>query len=72
MHCNFAYVKTNNIYFMKDITNYQEHIDQAIKWIWEILPNLVTAIILFIVGLWVIRLINRFVINLFKRKDIKG
>jgi len=32
---------------MKDLANYQEYIDNAIKWLWDALPHLILAIILF-------------------------
>ena len=54
---------------MEEITNYQEHIDKAIDWIWEIFPNMVLAIIIFFAGLWLIRIINRLVRKFFLYKD---
>ena len=43
---------------MKEFENYREYIDQAVEWSISILPNLITAIIIFFVGLWAIKLIN--------------
>lgn len=54
---------------MEKLTDYQEHIDKAIEWMWEILPNVVMAIIILIVGLWVIKFINRMVRKFFEKKD---
>ncbi|GMN11981.1 mechanosensitive ion channel family protein [Croceitalea sp. MTPC9] len=54
---------------MKELTNYQEHIDKAIDWIWNIIPDLILATILFIVGLWIVRFINRMVRRFFNKKD---
>ncbi|MBT8185571.1 MAG: mechanosensitive ion channel, partial [Eudoraea sp.] len=54
---------------MDEITNYQEHIDNAIDWIWEIFPNVVMAVIILLVGLWVIRILNRLVRKFFLHKD---
>lgn len=54
---------------MEKFTNYQEHIDNAIKWFWNALPNLVAAIILLIVGIYVIRFINRMIRKFFDKKD---
>ncbi len=54
---------------MQKFTDYQEHIDRAITWGWEILPNVVTAIIIFFVGLWVVRFINSLVRKFFKKTD---
>lgn len=54
---------------MEELGNYQEHIDQAIAWIWDILPGVVTAIIILILGLWVIRILNRMVQRFFDHKE---
>ena len=54
---------------MKQLENYQEYVDQAIEWASGVVPNVIMAIIIFFVGLWVIRLINRMVRGFFKRKD---
>jgi small conductance mechanosensitive channel len=54
---------------MDRIKNYQQHLTEAISWFWEFLPNLITAIILLLVGLWVIRIINNLVHHFFERKD---
>lgn len=54
---------------MDIITDYQTHIDQAIKFLWGVLPNVVMAIIIFILGLWVIKFINRLVLKFFNKAD---
>ncbi len=54
---------------MEQFGNYQRHIEEAITWFWEFLPNLITAIVLLVVGLWIIRIINRLVRRFFERKD---
>jgi len=54
---------------MKEFTNYQEHIDNAIDWLWNALPNLVMALTILIVGIWAMRLINRLVGKFFDKKD---
>jgi small conductance mechanosensitive channel len=54
---------------MKELSNYQEHIDKAITWIWEVFPNILMAIIILVVGLWVVRIINRLVRKFFEKKD---
>ena len=53
----------------EQLQSYQKHIDQAIEWVWSIIPNLVLAIIILVVGLWVIRLINKGVARFFEKKD---
>lgn len=54
---------------MEKLSNYQEHVDNAIKWLWEALPDLILAIVIFIVGSWFIRLINKLVRKFFEKKD---
>ncbi len=54
---------------MDKLTDYQQHIDEAINWIWNLLPNLVMAIILLILGLWVVKFLNRLVRKFFEKKD---
>ena len=54
---------------MNIISDYQEHIDHAIKFLWEALPSLIMAIIIYILGLWIIRFINRMVRKFFDRAD---
>ena len=51
------------------IKNYEEHIKELINLLWEIFPNLVSALILGFVGWWVIKLINIGVAKFFERKD---
>ncbi len=54
---------------MERITNYEEHVDNFINWFWDALPNLVMAIVLLVVGTYLIRFINRMVRKFFKSKD---
>ena len=54
---------------MEEFTNYKEHADKAIEWIWNVLPNLFLAIFLLIAGLYVIRFINKMVRKFFLKKD---
>lgn len=54
---------------MERFESYQQHITEAISWFWGFLPNLITAIVLLVVGLWVIRIINNLVHHFFERKD---
>lgn len=54
---------------MENLTDWQKHIDEAINWAWDILPNIVMAIIILILGLWVIKFINRMVRKFFQKKD---
>lgn len=54
---------------MKQFTDYQKHIDNFINWFWDALPNLIMAIILLIVGTYLIRFINRMIRKFFEAKD---
>ena len=54
---------------MDQIGNYKRHIEEAITWFYDFLPNLITAILLLVFGLWVIRILNRLVHHFFERKD---
>ncbi|RIV73832.1 mechanosensitive ion channel family protein [Flagellimonas aequoris] len=54
---------------MKQLENYQEYIDKAVMWGIGVLPNLVMAIIIFFVGFWVIKFINKMVRRFFAKKD---
>lgn len=51
------------------INQYQEHIDEAVKWAWGFLPGLISAILLLVIGFWVIGIINRLVRKFFKKKE---
>lgn len=54
---------------MDDLSNYQEHWDYAIGWIWEVFPSMIMAVIILFAGLWIIRLINNLIRKFFLRKD---
>ncbi|MEC3964447.1 mechanosensitive ion channel family protein [Flagellimonas halotolerans] len=54
---------------MEELENYQTYIDQAMDWAVGILPSLITAIITFFIGLWVIKFFNRMVRRFFVKKD---
>ena len=51
------------------LINYEQHIENAIDWFWNLVPDLIMAIIILVVGLWVIRFINKLVRKFFERKD---
>ncbi len=53
----------------KTIENYEEHVKELINLLWEIFPNIVSALILGFVGWWVIKLINIGVAKFFEKKD---
>lgn len=54
---------------MEEFTNYKEHVDKAIDWVWNALPNLIMAILMLVIGLWVVRFLNRMVRSFFAKKD---
>lgn len=54
---------------MEKFTDYKEHIDSFISWFWDALPNLIMAIILLVVGRYLIRFINRMIRKFFAAKD---
>lgn len=54
---------------LEELNNYEQHIEKAIDWIWKLMPNLILAVLILIVGLWVIRFINKLVRKFFERKD---
>ena len=54
---------------MKELRDFEQHLENAIDWFWEFMPDLVLAIIIFFVGLWTVRFINRMVSRFFDKKD---
>ena len=54
---------------MEKLTNYEAHIENAINWLWDSLPSLIAAIFMLIIGIYLIRLINKLVRKFFNRKD---
>ena len=54
---------------MEKLTDYKQHIDNAIDWFWSIVPDLVMATVILVAGLWIIGIITRFLRRYFDRKD---
>lgn len=54
---------------MKKFTDLQAHLDNAIDWAWNLLPDVIMALILLVVGLWVVGFLNRMVRKFFEKKD---
>lgn len=54
---------------MEDLANYDQHLEYFIDWFWTFFPDLISALIILIVGLWFIKFINRLVRKFFDRKD---
>jgi len=51
------------------LKDYEKHLEQMINLLWEVLPNIASAMITAFVGWWVIRLIDIAVAKFFDRKD---
>ena len=51
------------------ITNYEEHWDQAVAFMWKALPSLGMAILIYFLGSWAIKIINRLVRKFFEKTD---
>ncbi|MDC6367292.1 MULTISPECIES: mechanosensitive ion channel family protein [Flavobacteriaceae] len=54
---------------MEELKEYQKYIDMSVEWVVKMFPHFVLAVIILVVGLWVIRFINRLVKRFFDRKD---
>ncbi|PQJ15813.1 mechanosensitive ion channel family protein [Aureicoccus marinus] len=54
---------------MDKLENYRKHIDLAIEWLWNLVPNLVLAFLILVFGLWIIKFINKAVAHFFDKKD---
>jgi len=54
---------------MEKFTDYQQHLQNAIDWTWEFLPDLIIAILILIIGYWVVKFLNKMVHSFFLKKD---
>ncbi len=54
---------------MEELRNFEKHMENAIDWFWGFMPDLILAIIIFFVGLWIVRFINKMVRRFFYKKD---
>lgn len=54
---------------MEQLRDFEKHLEMAIEWFWDFMPDLILAIVIFFVGLWIVRLINKMVRRFFDRKD---
>ena len=54
---------------MEELKNLEKHLENAIEWFWDFIPNLILAIIIFVVGWWMVRFINKMVGKFFDKKD---
>ena len=53
---------------MDEVKNYQVYLEKGVEWLFDVLPNILVAIVILLVGLWVIKLLNRMVKAFFGRK----
>ena len=53
----------------EDLQNYQKHIDEAIAFIWDYIPNIIAALLIFIIGRLIIRFLNKIVAQFFDKKE---
>ena len=54
---------------LAEISQYETYLERAMDWLWNFIPNLVIALILLVVGLWIIKIINKLVQRFFEHKD---
>lgn len=54
---------------MDSLSDYSEYLDEGMNWVMEIIPNLITAAVILIVGWWIVKFINRMVHRFFQKKD---
>lgn len=54
---------------MDKLTDYEVHVENAIKWFWDALPSLLMALAILFIGIYVVRFINRMVKKFFAKKD---
>ncbi|KAA1248095.1 mechanosensitive ion channel family protein [Aquimarina sp. RZ0] len=47
----------------------KENWDQFVKWIWDFTPGLISAVLIFFIGIWVINIISKMLRKFFKKKD---
>ncbi|RZS92177.1 mechanosensitive ion channel family protein [Aquimarina brevivitae] len=47
----------------------EENWEQFIKWVWDFAPNVISAVLILVVGLWLTGLITGWLRRFFKRKD---
>ena len=54
---------------MEDLDGYKQMLQEGLDWIWNFVPSLITAVITLVVGLWIIRMINKLVKRFFDKHD---
>lgn len=54
---------------MQELTKYENYFEKAAQWAWDFVPHILAALVIFIVGRWVIKFLNRLVRKFFEKKD---
>lgn len=54
---------------MDKIENLKDLWNEAVTWVMDFLPALITAVVILVAGMWIIRLINRLVKRFFDKRD---
>lgn len=54
---------------LQNINEYKDYTERALKWAWEFAPKLLSAIIILIIGFWVIRFVKYLVAKFFNKKE---
>lgn len=54
---------------MQDIKEYENYVEQVITSLVGILPKIISAVLILVIGMWAVRFLNRMVRNFFLKKD---
>lgn len=54
---------------MKQLKDFEHHLENAVDWFWDFIPNLILAVFILVIGWWIVRFINRMVRRFFEKKD---
>ncbi len=54
---------------MKQLKDFEHHLENAVDWFWDFFPNLILAIFILAIGWWIVKFINRLVRRFFEKKD---
>lgn len=54
---------------MEEVKNFHIYLEKYGQKLIDFLPNLVTALVIFVIGLWIVKIINRIIIKFFERKS---
>jgi len=65
----FTFAKNFKMGLNEELSVYEEYLKKAAEWGWELLPKIVIAIVIFIVGRYIIRILNKWVRKFFEIKD---